>query len=206
MIAAGWVRLKHPAPGQPTWPLLVPGPEVEASVGIAIGHCHSPLQGVVRAAGRAEKRAKGHGQDGLGRAAFAVNLFKRSGEILEWGARWDSGALKLYSCFTELTNQNLLAGKFAYALAELIDPYEPDSPSVKPVDGFPRRQILDLELARVLDRQYAGPKDKKHQTVQLFMEACSPYLDELERAGRNPLQDLPGLFRVANFIRRGDRA
>lgn len=61
------------------FPVIVPGPESDCSVGIAIAHFKSPLQDVVRAAQAAEKRAKNQ----LDRAAVAVSLFKRSGEITE---------------------------------------------------------------------------------------------------------------------------
>ena len=78
-------------------PFIVPGPAVSASVGVAIAHFKSPLQDVVRAAQLAEKRAKMR----LGRSAVAVTLFKRSGETIEWGVKWDDGGLELYDALSE---------------------------------------------------------------------------------------------------------
>jgi hypothetical protein len=65
----------------------VPGPAADASVGIAVGHFTAPLQMLVREAKAAEKRAK----TAYGRGALAVSLYKRSGEIVEWGCKWDNG-------------------------------------------------------------------------------------------------------------------
>ena len=76
-------------------PFLVPGPAADCSVGVAIAHFKAPLQDVVRAAQAAEKRAKRSSeQGGLGRSAVAVSLFKRSGEIIEWGCQWRVAGLQ----------------------------------------------------------------------------------------------------------------
>src|SRR5262249_44510266 len=51
--------------------LLVPGRRADVSVGIAIGHMHAPLQNLVEAARRAEKRAKqARSKGGYDRSAF----------------------------------------------------------------------------------------------------------------------------------------
>jgi hypothetical protein len=85
-------------------PFLVPGPKADCSVGIAIAHFKAPLQDVVRTAQAAEKRAKRNpDQGGLGRSAVAVTLMKRSGEIIEWGAKW-GGGLELYRESDRLTH------------------------------------------------------------------------------------------------------
>lgn len=200
----GWVRLVKAKGEQPTWPLLVPGPAVDVSAGIAIGHCNSPLQGLVRAAQDAEKRAKR--KTGHDRSAFAVSLFKRSGEIVEWGAKWESGALELFGEFVRLSTDGdkpALSGKFAYALEELLAPYRPASPAIQSMAEFPAWDVLERELARVLDRQ--SERSQTAAAKQRFMDAWRPYRDQLRSIGRDPLQDLPGLLRVANFILRGER-
>lgn len=209
----GFVKLLQPKCEQPTWTMIVPGPRAEASVGIAIGHARAPLQDLVRAAQSAEKRAKSD----HGRAAFAVSLFKRSGEIVEWGAKWESGALALFERFTALTKSGDLSGKFAYALEELIAPYRPPIPSsvmdpssvfrqaVTDIADFPVWEVLDRELSRVLERQ--TKREVRKETATAFREAWTPYRKHLEgrKENRDPLVDLPGLLRVANFILRGER-
>lgn len=100
-------------------PFIVPGPAASASVGIAIAHFKSPLQDVVRAAQAAEKRAKNQ----LGRAAVAVSLFKRSGEITEWGTKWESGGLELYEAIAKALDDGLLAAKFPHRVCQLLEPY-----------------------------------------------------------------------------------
>ena len=91
-----------------------------ASAGIAIGHCSVPLQALVQAAHTAESRAK----QGYARNALAVSVFKRSGEILEWGCKWNSQALEIYKKLTEISKDNSVKMKrFPYKLAALIAPY-----------------------------------------------------------------------------------
>ncbi|MBQ7188478.1 MAG: type III-B CRISPR-associated protein Cas10/Cmr2, partial [Kiritimatiellae bacterium] len=68
---------------------LYPGSKCDMSCGIAIGHCKAPLQMLVKEAQRMESVAKHQ----YGRAALAITLYKRSGEIIEWGCKWESCAL-----------------------------------------------------------------------------------------------------------------
>ena len=82
-------------PAEPSWPLLVPGSKATVSVGLAIGHIKEPLQDMINEAQTAERRAKADPEravferhnklcwnlnEGWGRDALAVTLFKRSGE------------------------------------------------------------------------------------------------------------------------------
>jgi CRISPR/Cas system-associated protein Cas10 (large subunit of type III CRISPR-Cas system) len=225
--AGGFVCFSKVKRGRPTWPMVVPGPRASASVGVAFGHIRAPLQGMVRAAQAAEKRAKGE----LGRNACAVSLFKRSGEILQWGFEWDSGALPLYRKFVELSSggeeRGLLSQRFGYALQELLRGYgagvEADSRSsgggsprgrkdrfLEPVEDFPVRQVVDRELGHVLRRQ--GEK-LQGASREEFKKLCDAYLDSIEKAtarkeGDRPpwrmLEEFPMLFNTANFIRRGN--
>ncbi len=134
------------------------GNRLDASVGIAIAHFKAPLQDVVRAARAAEKRAK----QKLGRAAVAVSLFKRSGEITEWGCRWESGGLQLYDAISDALAAGQLSAKFPYRVAELLQPYltatsqlTKESRSLNSVDGFDQNmyEIICNEFATVLGRQ-----------------------------------------------------
>jgi hypothetical protein len=176
--------------------LIVPGPRAEASVGIAIGHMHAPLQGLVRAAQAAERRAKGP----LGRGAFAVTVFKRSGETAEWGAKWTSGALELYREFMARTLGGEVSGKFAYALDELIRPYRKTG-SLETVADFDIKKVIPLELDRVLDRQIDLP-DKK-SVADALRESALAYLDKLDKD--RAAEDFPMLFKIVAFIQRGER-
>lgn len=135
----GFVRLLDPKGEQPTWPLIVPGPRADVSCGIAIGHCHSPLQNLVEAARRAESKAKKvyrevpkevspsqEEKSTTAKGAFCVHLMKRSGEVLQWGARWDSKAIDLMAKFSELIERGRLSARAPYALADLLRPYATD--------------------------------------------------------------------------------
>src|SRR5690606_21367369 len=105
-------------------PFIVPGPHADVSVGLALAHFKAPLQDVVRAAQAAEKRAKrDEGKGGLGRGAVAVTLYKRSGEILEWGCRWNDGGLSLFRVLLCGLQEGALSTKFPHRLIELLEPY-----------------------------------------------------------------------------------
>ena len=91
--------------------------EVTASVGIAIGSTKAPLQDLIKEAQSAESRAK----HGYGRDALSVSVLKRSGEILHWGCKWDSAALKIYRSFIR---EDGSFSRFAYKLAGFLEPYD----------------------------------------------------------------------------------
>lgn len=162
-------------------PFLVPGPEADASVGIAIAHCKAPLQDVVRAAQAAEKRAKkAVAEKGLGRSAVAVTLFKHSGEIIEWGCKWEDGGLDLYQAIAEALLSGGLSSKFPHRVVELLDPYltwktqEPDCSFDKVVD-----EIIAREIGMVCDRQ-RGPNWTK-EVINQIKPPLEKYLAELEK-------------------------
>ena len=136
--------------GEPkNFPAIVPGPATECSVGIAIAHNKSPLQDVVRAAQAAEKRAKNQ----LGRAAVAVSLFKRSGEITEWGCQWKPGGLALYGKIAELLHSGHLSAKFPHRVCSLIEPHCINSTGLMgerrtmvDVEGFDAEAVIQQEF------------------------------------------------------------
>lgn len=200
----GFIELKQPKAEQPSWRLIVPGPRADVSCGIAIGHIKSPLQGLVRAAQEAEKRAKKKTeQGGLGRSAFAVTIYKRSGETMEWGAKWKSGALELYRAFLARTLSGDVFGKFAYALDELIGPYRNDG-ALKDAEGFDIKAVIPLELERVLDRQITSKEQKKKKDIAEELRGRGRvYLAALPAS--RAAQDFPQLFKTAAFIHRGER-
>lgn len=91
--------------------------EITASVGIAIGSAKAPLQDLIQESRAAEGRAK----HVYGRDALAVSVLKRSGEILHWGCKWDSAALRLYG---DLAKHKGKFSRFAYKLAGFLEPYD----------------------------------------------------------------------------------
>ncbi len=200
----GFVKLADPKAEQPKWPLIVPGPNAEVSAGIAVGHIHSPLQNLVRAAQAAEKRAKNKYE----RAAFAVDIYKRSGEIVEWGGKWDDGALDAYDTVAALRTGDLVSNRFAYALMEWLKPYAPSADcggGIRDVDGFDFKTVIESELAHTLRQQVAEPKKEnlKRGEIRHFRTCALAYLGKLSQADR-ALPDFVNLFAIAAFMERGE--
>lgn len=182
------------------YPLIMPGPAAEVSVGIAFAHYQHPLQAVVREAQHAEKRAKADAKntEGYNRAAFTVSLLKRGGETVHWGAKWDWNALDLYDSYCEFRNNftarktsgpDAISGRFPYALANLLRPYRLAEKEELHQD-FNARAIIAEELETVFERQGGANLRPK----------CSAYLKHLEDTGK--LQDFANLFLTAAFIER----
>lgn len=165
--APGFLTSKaHKGDGGILIPFIVPGPRASASVGIAISHFKSPLQDAVRAAQAAEKRAK----KWAGKAAVAVTVMKRSGETVEWSARWqDAGVEAATTLLAALENQTVSA-KFPYRLGELISVYRTQSTGMmKPmamVDGFDLAAVFVHELHTVLQRQRGSAWGKYGDTFE----------------------------------------
>ncbi len=190
----GFIRLAPETPkleGEPAkFNAIVPGPAADVSVGIAIAHFKAPLQDVVRAAQAAEKRAKrSPDQGGLGRSAVAVTLMKRSGEIIEWGARWTDG-LALYQQMARALHAEELSNKFPHRLAELLEAYVTESTplvkangSVQPVKDFPVDDIIRREFEHCLGRQrgtsFPREKEKAEECLITLREALDGYLRSL---------------------------
>lgn len=121
------------------------GSHPDASAGIAIGHVHAPLQDMIQAAQQAEKRAK----KVIGRPAFSVRLMKRSGEISDWGSKWESHGIDLYKKIVSLMQADKLSSRFPHRVITLLEPY------VTVNKGLGRQQdaIHEFELAQDLITQ-----------------------------------------------------
>ena len=152
--------------------IVMPG--LDVSAGIAIAHFKSPLQDVVRAARLAEeKRAKGTPeQGGLDRSAVAVTLFKRSGETVEWGCKWEGGGLELYRAIAEALAQEKLSAKFPYRVVELLHPYLAEQTGLAKTAASPGfetavDEIIEREFANVCDRQ-RGPRWTREVPEQIL--------------------------------------
>lgn len=200
-------------------PFLVPGPEADCSVGVAIAHFKAPLQDVVREAKRSEERAKRK----LGRSAVAVTLMKRSGEIIEWGTKWDSG-LELYRAMARALEDGQLSGKFPHRFAELLDAYVTDTTplvaranTLRPVHGFPVDDIIRREFEHCLAR-HRGPRfpeaaAERSTLLSHLAENLADYLGSLAQPQAQPpnnatdstehrLRSLIGLCQTVAFAHR----
>lgn len=167
---------------------LYPGSKCDMSCGMAIGHCKAPLQMLVKEAQRMESVAKNQ----YGRGALAIALYKRSGEIIEWGCRWNSVALKLMRKVTELSDGDPapLSGRFAYTLAALLRPY-----AIADKDKTDMQNVILAEVEHVIGRQGNGLSKADRDELSGL---CQTYLGErLTKAS-----DFLNLFLVETFINR----
>ncbi len=167
---------------------VTPGSKSDVSIGLAIGHIHAPLQMLVREAQKAEKRAKKkleHG--GYDRSALAISVYKRSGEIIEWGCKWDSVAVELMNKVIDLTETEQLSGRFPYALAQILKPY-------KLKGSLPdMKEIVMKEFEHVVQQQGREVKDEEE-----FLKLGRKWLDQTS----DKLEDFTNLFLVETFINR----
>lgn len=200
------------------FPALVPGLAADVSVGIAIAHYKAPLQDVVRAAQAAEKRAKRNARDGgLGRTAVAISLFKRSGEILEWGCKWsvadsessaDSNGYRLLSTLiAELGPKGRLNGRFTHKLESLLTPYLSGSTAIQTHQAFESAfgAVLAAELDHCLARNDGG------QLSPEIRELFIAYWDELQTSMVESdfsarLTRFINLLRTAAWMKRQEEA
>jgi CRISPR/Cas system-associated protein Cas10 (large subunit of type III CRISPR-Cas system) len=185
------------------FPALVPGPAADVSVGIAIAHYKSPLQDVVKAAQAAEKRAK----NDLGRGAVAISLFKRSGEILEWGCKWsvaegnDSAGYQLIHALIIALREKRLNSRFPHKLEALLTPYLPSSASVTTDSSFEENfaAILSIELDHCLSRNDGGRlKPEERERFTAYWNELSDLTLEIK------LTRFINLLRTAAWMSRSD--
>ncbi len=199
----GFLWLAQPKFGEPTWPLLVPGPRMTVSVGLAIGHIREPLQDMIAEAQAAEKRAKAPTQrevwdekenakdwklnHGWDRDALAVTLFKRSGETIQWGTKFGSPAFDLLELFqhhyrrpVDNPDQQMpISGKFPYRVAELLGKFDANAPLSQEL-----RAIALAEFAWITQQQIRpiGPITSDAALAQLreeLQQKAAAYLDHL---------------------------
>ncbi|MBI2924894.1 MAG: type III-B CRISPR-associated protein Cas10/Cmr2 [Verrucomicrobia bacterium] len=190
------------------YPLLVPGKNADISAGIAIGHMHTPLQNLIEAARRAEKQAKNDYRD-KDSGALAAQLYKRSGEVIHWGAKWQDAAIELADQFGRLTEDGKLTAKFPYALAAALRPYaeeisvnlapRPDEFRIATVNGFDPFKVFEAEFRHAL-RQHSDGKWHKTDGRGDFAELAQKYLGQ---CNNRRLNDFLGPFLTSTFIRKG---
>jgi CRISPR-associated protein Cmr2 len=214
----GFLRLRKPDGFDPRrdygrqpyeYDVLVPGPSAEVSAGIAIGHAKSPLQDLVREARAAEKRAKDPDQGG--RASLALTVLKRSGEILQWGCKWEvrsneeapaevhPGFALLRSIVRRLTEKSL-ESRFPQKMLALIEPYQgigghEDDPHF----SAQRQEILAADFDHLLRRSESQAVDAAEQ--RQWSDWLQDYLRS-ETDTTKALTNLAGLLRTAGWIAR----
>ena len=181
---------------------IVPGPHASASAGIAIAHFKSPLQDVVRAAQLAAKRAK---RPPLARSAVAITLFKRSGETIEWGCKWESGGLELYRAISDAMAGGELSGKFPHRVVELLSPYLVTQATLstgKTAADFEARapEIIGREFGVAVERQ-RGSSSRPRIITPALAGLLKRYLAQHETAEQK-LRAVIGLCQTVAFANR----
>ena len=134
------------------------------------------------------------------RSALALALYKRSGEIIEWGCHWnydddnpESGSiLDLMQRITELTDkEGILSNRLPYALAALLQPYElKDCGQVESVVD-----IIKKEVRHVLSRQGSSMDSKDRENL-------ADQIDRYLESTKNHLEDFINLFLAESFLNR----
>lgn len=184
---------------------MVPGPNSDVSVGIAVGHARDPLQRLVKAAQECERRAKGE----MGRSAVFTQVVKRSGEIAEWGCKWDSGGLTLFHHLSELLLAGKIGNRFPYRVLELLTPYLPlDNSESKQVDEQfleGGEEIVRRDLSLALERHWEGAKSSRLDAVDETLSLFSQYWKSMNDQGADAeacVDSLVNLHRVLAWMTR----
>ena len=192
------------------YPLILPGTACTVSVGLAIGHQNAPLQMLVKEAQNAEHRAKNdYGRDGI-----AFSVYKRSGEIIQWGCKWDSAALPLMSLLTTLKlkddgsprENDGLSSRFPYALSKLLEPYQLHKLDQDSLGKDALKKIVAQELEVVIRQQGRNLADDDKAVLE---KQCDAWLDDcfddaLEKdAKKEKTADFIKPFLTETFITRG---
>lgn len=193
---------------------VVPGPAATVSSGIAIGHVKSPLQDLVRAAQKAEKRAKAdRAKGGLGRSADAISIFKRSGETIEWGLRWnEEGRSAAFDFLQRLIidrKASSLSARFPYATVAVLEAYTVRRSSLnqdRNVDSAfvsMAQEIVWKDITEILSRQ-RYPKDCVGSLRELF----DAYWNQVTVCGASAseaIRDLVGLMQTIAWLDKGEK-
>lgn len=179
--------------------------DVSASAGIAVGHEATPLLELVRAAQAAEHRAKTLYE----RNALALSVFKRSGEILEWGCNWDSkAAFDLHDQIADALGRDVSA-RFPYKLAALLAPYDLELRGTgngkdgkeDAVSDEDMENIVLEDLAHAWERSSTETHSENQETDEGNLhQTAKQYLHKTFEKKRP--QDFLNLFLCETFINR----
>ena len=194
----GFLTLKSPHPHEPSWPLIVPGPVMNVSAGIAVGHCKSPLQDLVKAAREAEKRAKNSTDtEGLARNAVAVTLKKRSGEEIQWGTKFSSAGLPLLQNILQLLARKKFSNGFPNRMNELLRRFDSREATV----------AVSEDLVPILNRESEWAWDQMENAKSFvsdresFFNLYTDFANDLAKKEAR-LSLLYDVFSVASFLNR----
>ena len=179
--------------------VILPGPATDVSVGIAIGHEKDPLQRIVQAAQTCEKKAKSE----LGRSAIFTQVVKRSGEIIEWGCKWDSKGLELLEVLLKEMLEGNLAARFPYKVIELLDPYLPAEGTNSEKDSeFDKTafEIVDREIIESILAHWAGSKDSCSIMVQGVSDKLSNYWNTMKETGNSGEEMISNITSLARTL------
>jgi CRISPR-associated protein Cmr2 len=200
--AAGFTTCKKGAGEReqlrPNWPLMVPGPEATASIGIAIGHVRSPMQDTIQAARDAEKAAKAV----PGKGAFCLSILKRSGEAAQFAASFGSGVAGVWA---ELSSGSLdQTGRFAYRYLQLLRPLVASSAKGNDQGWEPcwtedLKQAVEAELRHVLRQQANQEAATARSNANRWISALIG--DDLRQPGLTP-RDFVHFWMAWAFINR----
>ena len=139
---------------------------------------------LVKEAQNAEHRAK----HDYGRAAVAFSLYKRSGEIIQWGCKWDSAALPLLDFLEKHRNpidddtqpretpRGKLSGRFPYALARVLAPYRLGKDNTLMPEKL--KDIILRETAIVIRQQASELSENEKKDL---LELCKEWCDECHK-------------------------
>jgi CRISPR-associated protein Cmr2 len=162
---------------KPNWPLMMMGPLATVSVGIAIGHVHSPMQDTIQAARDAERTAKSVS----GKGAFAIEVLKRSGDQVGFAARWQANVAAIWG---ELLNgYHNQSGGFAHHYSarvkdQVIIGGGPKGARYAESWDETLKESMEAELRHVLQRQAECSKLKARELAERWCaqltEALSP--------------------------------
>jgi CRISPR-associated protein Cmr2 len=180
------------------------------SAGIAIGHMKEPLQDVTAVALERLKHAKRK----LGSNTVAVQLFKRSGEQIQWAAGYDSPAWELLKTFQagyrpQKTTPGVkppISGRFPHRLAEVLRPYSWQPKDRTKADGAfghdPAMVTAGLSEAVLAEfRHVAHQQSAKGYDGTALIAQAAEYLRALEQRQRT-LPEFINLFLTEAFIAR----
>lgn len=178
------------------------------SAGLALVHSTAPLQDAVEAARRAEARAKSV----MGRNSFSISLLKRSGEIIEWGARWNSGARELLSTWLQCLEKREVSARGAHRFAELLTPYLSRQSALVNYEqredySLAAGDIALLEFESMLERQWTGTpelRDKLRSCLGSYVEhlATEQIGTPARKRVENPADELVPMCGVLAFMGR----
>ena len=164
------------------------------SAGIAVGHEKALLQDLVARAKSAEHKAK-HEHD---RDALVVSVYKRSGETVQWGGKWNSPGLTLLHELNDVLHDDL-SNRFPYKLAALLRPYEVeklDENGIAEMSG-----VILAEVDHALEQSQLGEKRSFiGEEIKAYLNFTYP--DEDGQKKRVKPSDFMNLFLCETFINR----